>query len=343
MKGIAAISPGTARLVTDIKKPEIGDYQALVRIHACGFCNGTDMQIINNTVGGEDQVSAYPTVLGHEGCGEAVELGRKVRYLHIGDRFVRPDTASDYGKYSATFGNMSEYAVAVDRRAMLEDGFTEKDLPSENACGKIPNFISFTDGAVVLSQLECMSAVHNFGITPDMKVLIYGAGPMGLGVAAYLSALGDKNVVITDMMQERLGYAVSKYGDLKAVNTSKTALSEAVEKGSFDAVVDIVGSSKILLEGSGFLHPGGKLCSMGVLKKSDAMLNVTQLQNNTSLHMLNFPYRRLRFIGELSQLLKQGKLKLSDFYSHVLDASEIDECIRLVKSHEAMKVILRLD
>ena len=78
MKAIAVMGPNDIRVVDDVPKPVLGDYEALVKVHACGFCNGTDMQIITGT-GGDlgNSVSIYPTVLGHEGAGEVVAVAKR--------------------------------------------------------------------------------------------------------------------------------------------------------------------------------------------------------------------------------------------------------------------------
>ena len=338
MKAVAVLEPGKAAVVNDVPEPVLGDYQSLVKIHTCGFCNGTDMQIINDTIGGPDKPAWFPTILGHEGCGEVVEIGPKVRHIHLGEKYIRPDKASDYGKYSVTFGNMAEYAVAVDRKAMLEDGFSPEDLPSDNNCGKLPDYVSFEDGAVALSMLECISAVHNFGIADAKKVLIYGAGPMGLGVAGYLKAKGAE-VTMVDRNPARLAYADYQIG-LCTINTGEIDIQSALGNERFDAVVDIVGLSSILMEGTNFLVQGGKLCGMGVLKVSDNGFDVHKMQNNTSFHFLNFPYRRLYYMDEMASLIEAGKLKLSDYYTDVMPAEDIQKCIEKIKTQQALKVVL---
>jgi len=272
-----------------------------------------------------------------------VELGPKVRHIQLGDRFIRPDTPYAYGQYTCTFGNMADYAVAIDRQAMREDGVPEADMPSQENCGKIPRDISFEDGAVILSLLECYSAIRNFRLQAGMDVLIYGAGPMGLGVAGCLKAIGAHSVTMVDTAAERLQYARDHFDVDGTVNVSQEKLEDVAHKHSFDAVMDLVGSTKILLEGTQYLKQGGVLCGMGVLRKDDALLDATRLQNNTSLHMLNFPYQRLFYMDELTALIQQGKLVPRHFYSHVLPAEEIDECIRLIKTKEALKVVLRFN
>lgn len=343
MRGVVALEPGVVQMVNDIPMPVPKDYECLVRVHTCGFCNGTDVQIINGTITEAEGMMPFPTILGHEGVGEIVALGDKVRYLHMGERFLRPDTPKWYGKYSCTFGTMAEYALAIDRKAMIEDGVPAEQMPDEGKCALIPNDIPYDDAAVMLSMLECISAVHNFGLKPGMDILLFGAGPMGMGVANYLRIIGANKIVLVDGVQERLDYARSRFGIEQTVNFREQRLIDSYPHHSFDAVIDIVGSTSVLMEGTDYLKQGGRLCSMGVLKENDAVLNVTKLQNNTSLHMLNFPYRRMDYIDELVGLIRSGKLALSDFYSHVLPAERIDECMSMIRDKRALKVVISFD
>ena len=71
MLGYAALREGGAALVT-LPMPEPAPYQALVRMEACGVCNGTDSKIIHHTFKLFDR---YPTLLGHEGVGRVVQRG----------------------------------------------------------------------------------------------------------------------------------------------------------------------------------------------------------------------------------------------------------------------------
>jgi len=338
MKAIVVLKPGVAVFKNDVPAPQPGPYEALVKVGACAFCNGTDMHIINGTTDRQSE-SSYPIILGHEACGEAVELGEKVRYIHIGDRFIRPDTPPKYGEYTNIYGNMAEYALAVDRQAMLEDGFKQESLPSEQNCGRIPSNISFVDGSVMLSLLECLSALHNFGFASGMDVLVYGAGPMGLGVVNFLNILGARTVALTDMSGERLRNAGRRFNIHYAIDVSRQKTTTVLSGRLFDMVIDLAGSADILLEGTNLLKPGGKLCSMGVLSKKGACLDLTKLKNNSTLHMLNDPCKRLSYMDDLVQMIDNGSINLKNFYSHVLSVEDIEEGLRLISKKEALKVV----
>lgn len=330
MKAVVVLSPGKVT-IKEVPEPEPGPYEALVKVKSCAFCNGTDLHIINES-------SFYPLILGHEGCGEAIFLGEKVRYIKIGDRFIRPDSKQQYGPYVSTYGNMAEFALAIDRKAMKEDGFSEKEMPSEQNCGAIPKKISFENGSVILSLLECFSAIHNFDFLPGMDVLIFGAGPMGLGMTYFLLN-NDNTVFLADVNEARLDYAKKHFPLVNTVNVSDKSITQFLTGIRFDMVLDLVGNLSILLDGSNYLKSGGKLCSMGVLRKDHALLDITKLQNNTSLHMLNYPVGRLNYMKPLLTMIKNKKLKPELFYSHVMPAENINEGIDLIKNKKALKVV----
>ncbi len=66
----------------EVPMPKIGEYDALVKIAACAFCNGTDSHIIEGTF---PFISPLPVILGHESVGQVVEVGSKVRNYKAGD------------------------------------------------------------------------------------------------------------------------------------------------------------------------------------------------------------------------------------------------------------------
>ena len=82
---------------------------------------------------------------------------------------------------------------------------------------------------------------------------------------------------------------------------------------------------------------------MGVLRSNDLLVDTSRLQDNTSLHMLNFPYGEYAIMDETIALIEAGKVNPKDFYSHVLPYEEIGKAIQLTRSKQALKVILNFD
>ena len=113
MKAVAVLSAGDVRVVDDVPKPVPGEYEALIRVHACGICSGTDSQIVAGTL--ETGFGGFPTVLGHEGAGEVISAGSKVRHIQVGERFIhpnlRPDAGNGYTKHMAVWRSMAWFAT----------------------------------------------------------------------------------------------------------------------------------------------------------------------------------------------------------------------------------------
>lgn len=342
MRGIIATGNGGVELVRDVPMPEIGPYEALIRMKSCGFCNGTDFHIIRGEMSVE--VDNFPTLLGHEGVGDIVELGGKVRHFKIGDRIMNPIIKIMPGTpYGCTWGAMCDYGIVQDQQAMIEDGVEESLLnPRQLECVQIPNDFDVIDGGSLITLNECFSAARNFDVA-DKDVLVYGAGPMGLATMKYMRYLGAKTITVIDGVEERLALAKTLSEVDETINFNKVDKKEALEGRLFDRVIDIVGFTSILIEGSGLLRPYGIVGSMGVLRNNDCALDLTYLKNNTLLQMLNFPYGQYAITRENIELIRKGIINPKDFYSHVKSVEDIQEVVKLVADKKAIKVILDLE
>lgn len=345
MKGIVVTEKNVVKVADDIPVPELGPYDCLCRVHACGFCTGTDFGIIHGLTTAAQGFRGYPTVLGHEGAGEVVEVGEKVRHIKVGDRFIHPNLRPDVGNgYTKTYGGMAQFGLVCDQQAMVEDGVCKpEEVPFYKKQGRFSDKIDFVDAALLLSLCECHSAAKNFGVKPGDSVLFYGAGPMGTALALFMKLRGAAKVTVIDGVAERLENSVRVAGTDRTINFSTVSVAEVIGSERFDLVVDAVGSSSVVLEGSGYLKQGGTLCGLGVLKSGDTLLDASRLQNNTRLHMLNFPYGEYDILPETVEMIEQGKVHPRDFYSHVVPFTEIDRAMHLLETREAFKVVLDFD
>ena len=197
MLGFAALKEGGAALVT-LPIPEPAPYQALVRMRACGVCNGTDSKIIHHTFKLFDQ---YPTLLGHEGVGQVVRLGEKARRLRVGDLVLLPFVEGELAGFSSGWGAYCEYAVVWDLKAMLEDGVTPPD--SAYAQTLLPPDMDPVDATMIVTFREVLSSIPRFHIESGETVVVYGAGPVGLSFVKFLKHRGC-TVVSVDISDEKV-------------------------------------------------------------------------------------------------------------------------------------------
>src|SRR5215217_6389139 len=103
--------------VADIPCPRPTEYQALVRMEACGFCNSTDQKLVEGTM---FWAPPFPLILGHESVGRVIEIGSKVTKFRIGDLvtrpiYIAPPEGCDYHPAS---GGFAEYGIVQDLPAM---------------------------------------------------------------------------------------------------------------------------------------------------------------------------------------------------------------------------------
>ena len=341
MRGIAAVGNGKVELVRDVPIPEIGPYEALVRMKSCGFCYGTDFHLIKGVMSVE--VDACPTLIGHEGVGDIVELGSKVRNFKVGDRFMNPVPRIMPGtRYGCTWAAMCDYTVVQDREAMIADGVSESLLnPRQLECIQIPSDFDIFDGGCLITLNECFSAARNFTVE-GKDVLVYGAGPMGLATMRYMRYLGAKTITVIDGVKERLELAKTLSQADETINFNEVDKAEVLKGRQFDRVIDIVGMTSILLEGSQYLRPYGIAGSMGVLRNTDKVMDLSKVKNNTLVQMLNVPYGQFDITMENIELMQKGIINPKDFYSHVMSVEDIEEVVRLVAEKKAIKVILDL-
>ena len=121
MRAVGIMDIGKISMV-DIPVPEINEYECLVKMHACGFCNCTDTESVMNTHIHKDM--PFPHVQGHEGVGEIVKKGSKVRAYEIGDRIVFPEGRIDpkSGFFMCGCGHFADYCIVRDCEALQKDG-----------------------------------------------------------------------------------------------------------------------------------------------------------------------------------------------------------------------------
>ena len=345
MRGVVVEQKGIVTVKDDIPEPVLGSYDALVKIVSCGFCNGTDIRIIDNDMTEIQGAQPYPLVLGHEAAGIVESVGDKVRNYEVGKKYIRigGNSVTEGGKYFSMHGQMAEYGKITDFAAMMEDGI---DLPKHPFFSLkpalLPDDFDMIDAGGLLPMCECLSAVRNFDINENTDVLIYGAGPMGLAIMQYMRIVGVKSIVTIDSVPERLQKAldIAKVDEVHNFMTEK--IDDVLEGRLFDRVIDAVGLSSVIMEGTKRLRPFGMMCCLGVLKKGDSTIDLSFLKNNTRLQMLNFPYQEYGVLDENIQFTKDGKINPKDYYSHVLPIEEVNEAIRLVRNKETIKVIMTL-
>ncbi|GAA2648489.1 zinc-dependent alcohol dehydrogenase family protein [Streptomyces lunalinharesii] len=263
MRALVVTAPGLrgTTAVTELPDPRPEPDEVVVRVTSCGLC-GTDMHVL----GGELPVVGYPLVPGHELTGEIVAVGAAVRDRAVGERVAvdpnMPCGACHYCRIGR--GNLCEdyTAIGVTRAG----GFAELVAVPARCCYVLPAHLSEAAAGLV-EPLSC--AVHGLNRLPRRPgehYLIYGAGTMGLLMAALVRTAGAGSVSVVDLNEERLAFARS-FG-VDAAVTDADALDRAP---GFEVVIDATGVVAAIEDGLGRVRRGGTFLQFGVADPARAV------------------------------------------------------------------------
>ena len=271
--------------------PELGEDDILVKVEGCGIC-GTDAHEFKR-----DPFGLIPLVLGHEGTGEIVKMGKNVKKdsagkgLKVGDKVVscmifkdNPDiTMFDLNKQNV--GGADVYGLLPDDDIHLNGWFA--DYIVIRGGSTIFNVSDLDLDSRILIE-PCAVLIHaverakTTGILRfNSRVVVQGCGPIGLIGIAVLRTMGIENIVAVDGEEKRLEFA-KRLGATKTVNFKEHkeigALAKAVEE-SFDGhladfAFQCTGSPVAHANIYKFIRNGGGLCELGFfINGGDATIN----------------------------------------------------------------------
>ncbi|MET7682589.1 zinc-binding dehydrogenase [Streptomyces sp. NPDC005423] len=273
MKSVQTGAVGTIDTV-DVERPVAGPKDVLVRIRACGIC-GTDVTFLHMGgmpsrahLGGE----VVPVPLGHEPAGELVEVGAEVTGLKVGDRVVvnPQDAPTGIIGCGGRYGGMSEYLLV------------ENAVPGRSVA-VFPDTVPFDVAALNEPMAVARHAVNRSGAAPGDKVVVFGAGPIGLGAAIWLKLRGVEHVVVADVIPSRLETALAVGADAVLNPAEEDVTARLTElhgeaanalgqpRAGTDIYIDAAGAPAVFTATVNSAKWHARLVMVAVQKKSDAI------------------------------------------------------------------------
>ncbi len=262
--------------------PEITDDEILVKVEGCGIC-GTDVHEYKN-----DPFSLAPAVLGHEGTGEIVKLGKNIskdsagRNVACGDRIVT--SVLTCGECAPCTqlpgrGNLCEQLglyglLPDDDHYRLNGWFAEYLVLRPRSTFFVVNDMSFAQrlliepAAVVVHSLERAKSTQLLKF--NSHVIVQGCGPIGLLQIAVLRTFGIEHIIAMDANPARLEYAkslgaehlvnIADYPELAQLTAKIHELTQGV---GADFGFQCTGVPQAAANLWKFIRRGGGLCEVG--------------------------------------------------------------------------------
>ncbi|MCO5732145.1 zinc-binding alcohol dehydrogenase family protein [Rhizobium sp. SSA_523] len=261
MKALICDEPGRLSVV-DRPIPQRGEGDVLVRIRHVGIC-GTDFHIY----AGKHPFLAYPRVMGHELSG-TVEEAPAGSALKRGDGvYIVPYLSC--GTCHACRKGLTNACQNIQVLGVHCDGGMAEYLsvPEQNV---IPTGgIALADAAMIEFLAIGAHGVRRGDLGPRDRVLVTGAGPIGMSAIIFAKARGSQ-VTVMDTREDRLAFAVDRLGAdarIFADAGAEAAVQEMTQGDGFDVVIDATGNAIPMQRGFQFLAHGARYVLLSVVRQ----------------------------------------------------------------------------
>lgn len=329
-------APGTAEVV-DVAQPEPGPSDVLVRMRACGIC-GSDTFYVS--IGGVPPRQGC-TPLGHEPAGEVVAAGADVTGIAVGDHVVVNPMAAPAG----IIGNGGP-AGALAEYLLVEDAVRGVSLEV------IPRHIPFEVAALNEPMAVARHGVNRCSPTATDKVVVFGAGPVGLGAVLAFTSAGVAHIVVVDLIADRLAKALQLGADAVIDAATEIVSARLVElhgegeamfpdKAGTDIYLDAAGAGPVVDAALASAKRGATVCIVGVHKEPVPIDLVNVMANEISIvGSSGYPHE---FFEVTTDLVANWE-KYALIVSHTVPFAGIDEALRLAATPGAAdKVVVTFD
>lgn len=295
-------APGRFR-AREVPAPIVAAGQVLVRMERVGVC-GSDF----HAFAGSHPIYTYPRVIGHELSGVVVDAPTNEKGIRSGDRCAIEPYMS-CGKCRACTMGRNNCCEHIQLLGIHVDGGMQEYL-------SVPLILLHKSNRLSLDQLALVEtlgigahAVVRSGLKQGEEALIVGAGPIGIAVAQFATAVGAK-VHIVERNEWRRAFLEGM-----GYTASLTA-----EDRQADAVFDATGSAVAMGNSLGQVATGGRLVYVGLTKDpvcfDDSLFHrkeVTLIASRNSYGQ--FP--------RIIKLIEEGKIDTSHWITDRLSLSEV--------------------
>ncbi len=268
MRGIVIHAPHDLR-VDSLPDVSPAPHQVMIKIAAGGIC-GSDLHYYHHGGFGAIRVQ-QPLALGHEIAGQIISVGSDVSHLVPGMRVaVNPGLPCN----QCRFCREGMHHHCLDMRFMgsamrmphVQGGFREFVAVDASQAIPVADHLSMGEAAMAEPLAVCLHAAKQAGNLMGKRVLVTGAGPIGVLTLLVTRYSGAAEIVITDVADATLKIA-AKLGADRAVNVLSDPQGLAdykADKGQFDVLFEASGNQSALVSALELLRPGGIMVLIGI-------------------------------------------------------------------------------
>jgi len=313
--------------------PKAGDNDVVVKVKACGVC-GSDLSYIK--YGGINRKEGGVTPIGHEAAGEVVQVGKAVADLKVGQRVViNPMQTSTFIGSGGPEGAFTDEVLVGD--AKVGDSL----LP-------IPDDLPFDVAALCEPLAVALHGVNRMEVKPGDKVVVFGCGPIGLGMVLWLVDRGIKDVVAVDLSAERLERAKA-LGAKAVINASNEDVRGRLlevqgrttvfgrEAVDVDAYIDAAGAPRLVSDVIGMAKKHAKLViTAAYMKPVEVELGRMLTTEMSITTAVGYPTEMPEVLAALPRL----KDKAASLISHRYQFDDVLKAFEMAGTPQSAKVMV---
>lgn len=307
------------------RRPELGAGMVMLRNRQVGIC-GSDLHYYEHGYCAAF-VPDRPFVLGHELTAEVVAVGDGVETVQSGARVtVNPARACGLCEYcKAGRGNLCGKIImlgSASTRPPTDGALAEFVTVRADQCHVLPDEVDDTLGAMMEPFAVALHAVKRAGVVSGKRVLVTGAGAIGLAVALAARAFGAVPVVVSDVVQARRAKALELGADAALDPLSQDAAKQAraLTGDGFDVAFEAAGSPAALKSAFELVRPGATIVQIGTLAAGDTPIPASRLMNREIQYMGSMRYGNV--FDEAIRLVASGRVNLRPLINAVFPLAQ---------------------
>lgn len=319
MDAIVCVAPGQLALERR-PIPTRGADEVLIRVRNVGVC-GTDMHIFRGT----QPYLSYPRIMGHELSGEVVEAPPRSQ-LEAGDPvYVMPYLSC--GACSACRKGRPNCCTQLEVLGVHRDGGMAEFLTVPAAFVFKADGVSLSEAAMIEFLAIGAHAVTRVEMPPGCRVLVVGAGPIGIA-AALFAKLRGADVTALDGRNDRLDFCRDVLGLSRSVRLDQQTaeqLKDLTQGDWFDVVFDATGNSQAMEAGFSYVGHGGSYVLVSIVNANIAFSDPEFHRREMTL--LGSRNATSADFEQVLRAMREGKVPTQALNTHRVTLSRLPEIL----------------
>ena len=280
--------------IKEVEIPEPTANEVLIKTKAVGICGSDVHYYVEGRIG--SYIVTEPLILGHETAGVVARVGSNVTHLKEGDRVALepgvPCGCTDFVKKGLY--NLCP-SIKFFATPPVHGTFAEYFTHDANFAFKLPDNLSFEEGAMCEPLSVGIHATRQGNVGLGSRVLITGAGPIGLVNLLCSKAAGAGIIAVVETHKNR-GQMAKQCGATHIIETfdSEKIQEEAMkitDGAGFDVVIECSGAGPAAQTAVKILKPGGTLVFVGLFSQSEVAMDLNAITQKELTYKGVFRYR----------------------------------------------------